>query len=45
MGGLREGTWNDMILKSKRLESILMFTMAIGTPTLGPQVSEREVYV
>jgi len=35
---------NNIILRSQCLGSILLSTVAPGTPTLCPQVSERELY-
>lgn len=32
------------IVKSQCLGSILLFRVALGTPTLGPNISEKEVY-
>ena len=45
-GGLHDdGAGNSIVSKSKRLELILMLTVALGMSTIGTQVSEREVHV
>jgi len=43
--GLRGDTGDNAISGSKCLESVLVCIVVIGTPTLGTQVSEGELYV
>lgn len=43
--GTRDDAGNNIVLKPKCLESIIMFVVALGTPKLGLKISEGEVCV